>query len=61
MRFLVPGLTLKLIEIFFPSLLTLILGGSFTWIAWVVFDSDKLKEWGKAKFYNEVLDVSYNT
>ena len=38
------------IEFFFPSLLALILGCSFTWIAWVVFDSDKLKEWGKAKY-----------
>ncbi|XP_057844057.2 uncharacterized protein LOC131053463 [Cryptomeria japonica] len=38
------------IEIFFPSLLALVLASSFTWIAWVVFDSDKLKEWGKAKY-----------
>ncbi|GLJ22090.1 hypothetical protein SUGI_0414130 [Cryptomeria japonica] len=38
------------IEIFFPSLLALVLVGSFTWIAWVLFDSDRLKEWGKAKY-----------
>ncbi|GLJ21899.1 hypothetical protein SUGI_0409440 [Cryptomeria japonica] len=38
------------IEIFFPFLVTLVLVCSLTWIVWVVFDNDKLKEWGKAKY-----------
>ncbi|GLJ38248.1 hypothetical protein SUGI_0778660 [Cryptomeria japonica] len=38
------------IEIFFPSLLALVLVSSLTWIAWVVFDSDKFKQWAKAKY-----------
>ncbi|XP_057844089.1 uncharacterized protein LOC131053482 isoform X2 [Cryptomeria japonica] len=38
------------IEIFFPSLLALVLVSSFTWILWVVLDGDKLKGWVKAKY-----------
>ncbi|GLJ21891.1 hypothetical protein SUGI_0409340 [Cryptomeria japonica] len=37
-------------EIFFPFLVTQVLVCSLTWIVWVVFDNDKLKEWGKAKY-----------
>ncbi|GLJ35195.1 hypothetical protein SUGI_0708360 [Cryptomeria japonica] len=38
------------IEFFFPCLLALVLACSFTWIAWVVLDSEKFKEWANAKY-----------
>lgn len=38
------------VEIFFPSLIALVLASSLTVIAWIMFDNGKLKEWTKAKY-----------